>query len=549
MKLRRYQQAAVDAVYDHLRTRGDNPVVVIPTAGGKTPVIATICRDAVTRWSGRVLILAHVKELLSQAADKLQSIAPDLNVGVYSAGLGSRDTAGDILIAGIQSVYKRAAELGHFDLVLVDECHLIPASGNGIYRRFLEDAQAINPLLRVIGFTATPYRLDSGSICNDDGPLHSTCFEVGVLELIRDGYLCRPVAKAGASKADTTHLHVRGGEFVAAEAESLMNTKQLVDSACREIVDATGDRQSCLIFAAGVDHARAILTAMRVGLGVDCEAITGETRSEERHRLLQAFRSRELKYLVNVNVLTTGFDAPNIDCVALLRPTMSSGLFYQMVGRGFRLHPNKQDCLILDFAGNVLLHGPVDRIAPKEKQYSGGSPVAKECPRCRSLIAGGYSNCPTCGHEFQTELETRHEAQAAGGGILSTDITINEYEVQDVAYRVHTKRNADELDPRTMQVSYQVGIAHWVREYICVEHHGYARTKAQAWWYARTSLPFPDSAEDAVSIAESGGLAYTERITVRSIAGQPYDQITRHELGTMSELVEASLDLDQEVPF
>jgi len=162
MQLRPYQLAAVDAVYGHLRSRDDNPCVVIPTAGGKTPVMATICRDAVTQWDGRVLVLAHVKELLEQTADKLTAVCPDVPFGIYSAGLRRRDTEQAVIVAGIQSVYRRACELDRFDLVIVDEAHLIPLDGEGMYRQFLADAQVVNPCLRVIGFTATPFRLKDG---------------------------------------------------------------------------------------------------------------------------------------------------------------------------------------------------------------------------------------------------------------------------------------------------------------------------------------------------------------------------------------------------
>ena len=149
LTLRPYQQEAVDAVYQHLRARDDNPVVVIPTGGGKTPVMATICRDAVQAWNGRVLILAHVKELLQQSVDKLKQVCFDLPVGVYSAGLKRRDTEHAVIVAGIQSVYKRACELDAFDLILVDECHLIPAEGEGMYRQFLSETRVLNPQVRV----------------------------------------------------------------------------------------------------------------------------------------------------------------------------------------------------------------------------------------------------------------------------------------------------------------------------------------------------------------------------------------------------------------
>ena len=369
---RPYQQAAIDAVYEHLRTRDDNPCAVIPTAGGKTPVMATICRDAVLQWNGRVLILAHVKELLEQTADKLRAVCPEVNFGIYSAGLKRRDTQNSVIVAGIQSVYRRACELDAFDLVLVDEAHLIPLEGDGMYRQFLADAKKVNPLLRVIGFTATPYRLKSGSICTPDGFLNQICYEIGVRELIHDGYLCPLVTKAGRSKADTTELHVRGGEFIADEVASLMDQDALVQAACAEIVEYTAQRNACLIFASGVQHGEHIVETLEQRYGLSCGFVSGDTPTAERDETLARFKSAQLKYLCNVNVLTTGFDAPHIDCVALLRPTMSPGLYYQMVGRGFRLHPSKENCLVLDFGGNVLRHGPVDQIKITQREDFGG---------------------------------------------------------------------------------------------------------------------------------------------------------------------------------
>jgi DNA repair protein RadD len=216
--LRPYQREAVDAVYDYLRMRDDNPCVVIPTAGGKTPVLATICRDAVRLWNGRVLILAHVKELLEQAAEKLHAVAPDLPVGIYSAGLKRRDLGYAITIAGIQSVYERACDVGRVDLVIVDEAHLIPPDGEGMYRTLLADLRVINPRMRVIGLTATPFRMKSGAICGPDNILNEVCYEVGVRELIVQRYLCSLRTKSGA------HHPTRRGRCVLSTALASMST-------------------------------------------------------------------------------------------------------------------------------------------------------------------------------------------------------------------------------------------------------------------------------------------------------------------------------------
>jgi DNA repair protein RadD len=560
--LRPYQAEAVAAVYQHLRTRDDNPCVVLPTASGKTPVMAAISRDTATQWDGRILILAHVKELLEQAVDKLHAMAPDLwnRIGVYSAGLGSRDTDHPIIVAGIQSVYKRAAELDRFDLILIDEAHMLPPDGEGMYRTFLDEARVVNPNVRLVGLTATPYRMTTGTICSSGGLLNHVCYEVGVRELIVQGYLCPLKSKAGRRKADTSGLHLRGGEFIAGEVEALMDDDALVQSACYEIIEQTRDRHSVLIFAAGVKHAEHVQRVLQAA-GHECGFVCGDTLLFDRAQTLERFRAGNLKFLVNVNVLTTGFDAPNIDCVALLRPTNSPGLYYQMVGRGFRLHPSKQNCLVLDFGGNILRHGPVDALQVKDRASGGGEPPAKECPQCHAVIHAAYTTCPECGHEFPPPRREQHEREASTAGVLSGEVTEAEYDVDDVYYSVHVKRDAPEGHPRTLRVDYRVGFNDHRSEWVCIEHPpgSYARQKAEAWWRARSFEPCPTDADDAVALAEAGALATTLSITVRHVSGEKYDRIVRHQLGARPAAVHAG-DLaggepdalpipDDEVPF
>jgi len=530
--LRPYQQEAVESVYRHLRERDDNPCVVIPTAGGKTPVMASICRDAVTKWNGRVLVLAHVKELLEQAVEKLHVMAPDLwnRIGVYSAGLRCRDTEHPIIVAGIQSVYQRAAELDAFDLIIVDECHLLPPDGEGRYRTFLAEAKLVNPNVRLIGLTATPFRMTTGLICGPGNLLNHVCYEVGVRELMVQGYLCRLRSKAGVRKVDTSNLHVRGGEFVAGEVEELVDQDDVVVPACREIVELTAERRSVLVFAASVAHALHVQAELEE-LGEKCGLVTGETPRGERAETLKAFKAGGLKYLVNVNVLTTGFDAPNIDCVALLRPTMSPGLYYQMVGRGFRLHPGKADCMVLDFAGNILRHGPVDALQVHQPGTAGnGEAPAKECPECHAVIHAAYAVCPECGYEFPPPERKKHDRTASTEGVVTGEVTEEEWEVSDVWYDVHTKRGADANHPKSMKVTYWNGLSS-VCEWICVEHSGFAREKAVRWWRERSDDPVPSTAAEAVALCEAGQVAKTFKITVRRVAGERFERIVNYELG------------------
>jgi len=391
---------------NHLYLDGND---VVHHNTGKSLVLARIATDAVQLWSGRVLILAHVKELLEQNADKIQRLCPGLQIGIYSAGLKRRDTDHAVIVAGIQSVYTRAREFGPFDLAIVDEAHTIPGgkSGEGMYRQFLEAAEEINPNLRVIGLTATPYRLKGGEICQADNVLNAVCYEANIRDMIMQGYLSKLRSRSGTATADLSQVEVRGGEFVASAMEAAMDRSDLVKAACQEIVELSRDRCSVLLFTAGVAHCEHVAREIEQLTGDACGIVTGETPADERAEILARFRGEDcstltekkppLKYLANVNVLTTGFDATAIDCVVMLRPTMSTGLYVQMVGRGTRLHAGKEDCLVLDYAGNVQRHGPLDLVevhseGGKEKKQA----TSKECPNCNARIDVSYRFCPHC---------------------------------------------------------------------------------------------------------------------------------------------------------
>ena len=273
MELRPYQAEAVEAVYNHLRTKDNNPCIVLPTGTGKSVVIAKIVSDAVSQWGGRALILAHVKELLEQNAGKVKALCPEIPIGIFSAGLKSRDTDEPVIVAGIQSVYEKACDLGAFDLIIVDEAHLIAPGGDGMYRTFLKDMKVINPKVRVIGLTATPFRLKGGLICQPENILNEVCYEAGLKEMIAQGYLSPLISRSGRSEAKLDDLHIRGGEFINAEVEAAMDKDDLVTSACREIVDLTRERKSVLIFCTSVDHCRHVAEKITAFSGKECAIV------------------------------------------------------------------------------------------------------------------------------------------------------------------------------------------------------------------------------------------------------------------------------------
>lgn len=562
MQLRPYQQAAVDAVYEHLRSKETNPCVVIPCGCGKSLVLAQIAKDSVEKWNGRVLILAHVKELLEQNADKIRKLCPELKIGIYSAGLRSRDTTEQVIVAGIQSVYNKACELDAFDLVVVDEAHAISSEGDGMYRTFLADMKIINPHVRVIGLTATPFRLKGGLICKPENILNEICYEAGLKEMIQQGYLSPLISRAGRAEANLANLHIRGGEFISDEVAAAMDNEALVTSACREIVELTRDRKSVLIFTASVDHCKHVAEKIQAFSGKECAIVTGDTSPAERAEIIARFKGESisadlfgtpkpsLKFLANVNVLTTGFDAPNTDCVVMLRPTNSPGLLIQCAGRGTRLSPEtgKTNCLFLDYGGNILRHGPLDMIKVKEPgSGKGGDAPAKKCPQCLALIHAGYTACPECGYVFPPKESNGKMTQtASSAGVISGQVDYTDYEVLDVYYCVHEKRGADPDAPKTMRVDYQVGFNEFKSEWVCPEHTGYARGKFEKWWHERAALgcPMPRSAREAVSLANEGLLAAPESITVKTIAGERFERITGWRLKERPLMREPGEDLE-----
>ena len=555
--LRPYQSDAVEAVYQHLREKDTNPCVVIPTAGGKSLCIAQVAKDAVTRWSGRVMILAHVKELVEQNAGKLKAICPELPVGVYSAGLDRRDVSQPVVVAGIQSVYNRIDEFKPFDLVMIDEVHMVPPDGEGRYRTFLEAAKKANPHVRLIGWTATPYRTQGGLICKPENLLNEVCYEIGVKDLINKGFISKITAKAGMVKADTEGLHVRAGEFVSEDVEKLMGDAGLVNSACREIAELTKDRKACLIFCTSIAHCRKVADAIRRFSGEECAIVTGDTLADEREETIRRLRGESVKadlfsekpplrYACNVSVLTTGTDIPRLDTIALLRPTNSPGLLVQMVGRGFRLSPDtgKTECLVLDYGRNIERHGPIDMIKVKEPGQGGGGPLAKECPKCRSMVPLSVMLCPDCGYQWpRIEAErTPHEATAAKVGILSGEVTVEKFPVQHTIYQVWEKRGAPPSSPKTVRVTYDVDYLTHYSEWLCPEHTGYARRKFEKWWreHAHPDCPVPRTAEEVCEHEFTGMLREVKEITVRFVSGQKYPEITGCELGDFPDAGGAS---------
>ena len=408
-ELRDYQKKAIADTYSWLSCHAGNPCIVAPTGSGKSHIIAGLCEDIMNRWpQSRIIILSHVKELLVQDAEKLLAAWPEAPLGIYSAGLGRKDIDA-ITVAGIQSIWKAADKTGKIDLAIVDEAHIINLEDCGMYRTFLNGLKEINPYLRVIGLTATPYRLGQGMITEGKDALFDGLIEsISIEELVERGYLARLRSKFTDMKLDVSGVRKRGGDFVGDDLQARIDTEDNNARIVSETLERAEGRKAWLVFCTGVEHARHIRDELQ-HQGVSAETVTGETPKDERARILEDFKAGRIRAVTNVSVLTTGFDYPNIDLIVMARPTLSPGLYTQMAGRGMRVKDGPyQDCLVLDFAGNIARHGPITNIQPPTaKPKEDGEAPVKECPECHEAVLLGTRVCPCCGHVFPfSESET-----------------------------------------------------------------------------------------------------------------------------------------------
>lgn len=519
-QLRWYQSEAVTRTWDWLYENPGNPVIVLPTGAGKSLVIAQLAVDALG-FGARALILAHRKELIEQNASKVRSLLPGVSLGIFSAGLRQYNADADVVCAGIQSCWKKAEAFGHRSLILIDEAHLVSTKDDGMYRAFLADIMSGNPSARVVGLTATPYRTGEGMLCGPERLFQGVSYEAKIPRLIEGGYLCKITSQAAEHSADTSGLHVRGGEFIAGEVEQLFGDSGLVRAACAEIVAKTHGRKSIICFAAGVGHAHSVaaelerLTSERVGV------VTGDSNDLERAAHLASFKDGRLRWLVNVDVLTTGFDAPNIDAIAVLRATCSPGLFAQICGRGFRLHPAKQDCLILDFGQNVERHGPLDsenygQTREKKPSVNGEAP-SKICPNCHEVVLASRREC-ACGWKFPPP-QLNHDHQAGSTEILATYAPSQKWLVEEITFRSWTNAKKG---TRTLRVDYVCQLdgaegnltRDTISEWVCLEHEGFPKRKAFEWWTARCAVAI-GSIDEAVDAWKVGAVGHPEWIEAR----------------------------------
>ncbi|MDQ8193672.1 DEAD/DEAH box helicase [Coraliomargarita sp. SDUM461004] len=384
--LRSYQQEAVNSTLQYFRKQRHPAVIVLPTGAGKSLVIAELAKIA----KGRVLVLAHVKELVEQNHLKYESYG--LLAGIYSAGLKQKDYAQKVIFGSIQSVAKAADTFFRdFTLLVIDECHRVSMESDSQYAKVIKQLKLNNPRICILGLTATPYRLGHGWIYNyalrgeiktQELRFFKHCiYELPLEYMIQNRFLTPPVkVDIPVTSYDFSELTEAGKAYTMAQLEEvLQRQRRLTPLIIKNIIDITerDQRQGVMIFSATVKHAQEIMEHLPAG---QARLVIGTTELSERDQIVDDFKQKSFKYLVNVSVLTTGFDAAHVDVIAILRPTESISLYQQIIGRGLRLENGKRDCLVLDYTG--MGHSIFSPEIGEKKPVSESVPVQITCPEC-----------------------------------------------------------------------------------------------------------------------------------------------------------------------
>lgn len=566
LELRPYQRDAIDALYAYWANGGGNGLIVLPTGSGKALVIAKIIEELLADYPDmRIANVTHDKNLVAQNFKEFMGLSPFAPAGIYSAGLGRRDSKAQVLFCGIQSVAKKTKEIGTIDLVLVDEAHAISRNANTLYGEFFNGVLTNDPESRRAGTTATDYRMDSGRMTEgEDRLFDDVVYEIGIGELIAQDYLSPLSSKRVDTTIDLSGVHKRGGEYIAGEMERAADQDHITVSAVNEAITRGHDRRAALFFCSGQDHSEHVRDEIR-RQGRTAESLTSRVPLAEQKRILEDFKAGGVWALCSANMLTTGFNVPHVDLISMLRGTASTGLYVQMMGRGTRKAPGKINCLVLDHSGNVARHGPVDMVQPKTPGKGDGEAPMKQCPTDRTDRNGNYGcdellhisimKCTCCGFEFDPSEEEKLTAIADDTPVLSTEKPWSE--VKSQRFAEHPAKV--EGKPNTVKVTYMVGLKA-VNEWVCPGHSGFPKSKADRYWLAHNgNRPFPKSAVEWLDRA--GELKRTAEIQLDYSKNARYPEIIGHKVAANDNNIEVEVpdvandnhrwadELDDAIPF
>jgi DNA repair protein RadD len=498
--LRPYQEESLERIWDYFASGNTgNPLIAYPTGTGKSAIPAVFIKRIMQYYpSQRFLMITHVKELIEQNTEVLKFAWPDAPVGIYSAGLKSKHTAHPIIFGGIQSMIKNPSIFGFRDIIFIDEAHLISQDESSQYLTFLATMKLINPSLKIIGLTATPFRMGQG-LLTDSGLFTDIIHDLTKMDefnkLIADGYLCPLIPMRTKTELDVSNVGMAKGEFIASQLQGAVDKNEITYAGLKELVEAGRNRKSWLIFSSGIEHAEHISSMLRT-FGVECAAVHSKQTSEYNDKAIKAFKSNQLRSISCFSKLTTGFNHPDIDLIGDFRPTMSIPLHIQKLGRGTRPAPNKDNCLVLDFGRNVPRLGPVnDPIIPKKKGASTGDLPVKICDSCGAYNHISAQKCCACGAEFTFQVKI--VAKPGTTEILRSDAPIVEmFNVDKVIYV--SKENKKTHKPPYIRATYFCGMQAF-SENIFPEHGGYATKLFRNWWKQRHVTEPPTTVKEALN--------------------------------------------------
>lgn len=497
-----YQKDCVEALYTDSTQEDIHPVAAVVTGGGKTFIGAMLIEKILDNSpQSNILVLSHVQEILEQQIESLEIFFNGFPIGVYSSGLNSK-TITKITVAGIQSVWRYPELFKHFDYVLIDEAHLISPKQNTMYRKFLKEIGAT-----YIGLTATPYRLGTGVIYEGENALFNRLsYDLTQGEkfnrLQKEGYISFVYSKNTSMKMGGDGIKKVAGDFSIKELSTKYDRENITKAACIETIYYGKKYKKWLIFAIDTDHANNIAKTLNEE-GIKAIAIHSKMQGD-RKQAIEDFKKGIYRAAVNVDMLTTGLDIKNIDLISLMRATESTSLYQQMIGRGLRVHPDKEHCLVLDFAGNVKRHGPINDVVIKTKLKGKGKgkPITKDCPDCDFINHLSAKFCINCNYEFPREEKIK--ITAGTEEIVSTKKEkkriVDWVNVDSVSYSVHRKSGK----PDSLKVIYNCGLVQF-NQFVNLEGKGYAKHFALNWLKFRwntTQLEIPKTAQDCVAMKE-----------------------------------------------
>jgi DNA repair protein RadD len=530
MKLRPYQEDQLQALWSYFMHHKGNPVIAAPCGTGKSLVPAEFIRRTLHSFPNeKFLVVTHVKELIAQDYSKMIEIWPEAPVGIYSAGLKRKEIFNPIIFGGIQSMHRHPDYFGWRDLLFIDEAHLVSQDEASMYLTFIAKLRAINPNLKVIGLSATPYRMGQGYI-TDGGLFTDIVHDLTSLDnynkLIQDGYICKHVAPSRLSvRLDVSNVGMQKGEFIQSQLQHEVDKAEITWKALQETCYYGQSRRSWLIFASGIQHAEHI-AEMLTKLGIDCAAIHSKKDADYNDKAIKAFKNYELRSIVNYGKLTTGFDHPGIDLIEDLRPTLSIPLHVQKLGRGGRIEYQKDSCLVLDHAGNVPNLGPInDPCIPRKKGDKVGQLPIKICEACGVYNHIKAIKCDGCGKPFEFKVKI---VERAGTEEVLRQTEAPIIETFDVNYVTYSKKQKTDKTGKSkapyIQANYFCGL-NMFKEFQFPENKGFRKPFVD-WWRQRSKVEPPATTEECVNHISQ--LRAPRRIRVhvnRMVNGRNYPEV------------------------